>query len=178
MLGITMYRAPACLKQFKNDGLYSCFSAKGASTKSLHKVAALTGFDWHWQMTEFHFNQSKKHVVFCCCCCLQKSSFSFRDTFCFMMLTDVPLCIQLCLFCISHQFNCSPGRTRHPLTPTSDALVSTMLCLHPGPLSCVFRHWGIRMKRRLFYTCHIFFFFNFSCDKVGANHSFILKNGL
>lgn len=33
---------------------------------------------------------------------LQKSASLFRGTFCFMRLTDIPLCIRLCLFRVSH----------------------------------------------------------------------------
>lgn len=65
------------------------------STKSVHKVAV---------STEFNFHQPKKDVSVVVVVC-RKTASLFRGTFCFMRLTDIPLCIWLCLFCVAHWFN-------------------------------------------------------------------------
>lgn len=86
------------------------------------------------------------------CRFLQKSASLFRGTFCFMRLTDIPLCIWLCLFRVSHWFKQKDTHWYHQ------------------QMHCVQRNR--RMKRRLLYT--IYFLFSFFLVTKGSNHCFIL----
>lgn len=114
------------------------------STKCVHKVAVSTEFNFHLKKKKRCFRRR--------CRFLQKSASLFRGTFCFMRLTDIPLCIWLCLFRVSHWFKQKDTHWYHQ------------------QMHCVQRNR--RMKRRLLYT--IYFLFSFFLVTKGSNHCFIL----